>query len=133
MRTLKIKKELKRFPYFCPMKKLLFAFCLFGLLKTYAQEITVQGNVVDDLGSKAIKAKIKFKSYPTGGITGNFNDSTFSFAIFGSSKYQITAEAEGYIPRTVNYCSERSGQWHHQTRYSIDLHRSCYSLGASDF
>jgi ribosomal protein L22 len=83
------------------MKKLIFTFCLFGMLKTYAQEITVQGNVVDALGSKAIKAKIKFKSYPTGGITGNFNDSTFSFTIFGSSKYQITAEAEGYIPRTV--------------------------------
>ncbi len=67
----------------------------------FSQEITVQGKVVDALGSKGIKAKIKYKSYPTGGITGNFNDSTFTFTIFGSSKYQVTAEAEGYIPRTV--------------------------------
>ena len=66
-----------------------------------AQEITVHGAVVDALGGKAVKSKIRYKSYPTGSITGNFNDSTFSFSIFGSSKYQITAEAEGYIPRTV--------------------------------
>jgi OmpA-OmpF porin, OOP family len=83
------------------MNKLIFIFCLVGLSKIYAQEITVQGKVLDALGGKGIKSKIKYKSYPTGSLTGNFNDSTFSFAIFGSSKYQITAEAEGYIPRTV--------------------------------
>ena len=83
------------------MNKLIFIFCLLGFTKIFAQDLTVRGNVIDALGSKAIKAKIKYKSYPTGGITGNFSDSTFSFTIFGSSKYQITAEAEGYIPRTV--------------------------------
>lgn len=83
------------------MNKLIFIFCLVGFTKIFAQDLTVQGNVIDALGSKAIKAKIKYKSYPTGGITGNFSDTTFSFTIFGSSKYQITAEAEGYIPRTV--------------------------------
>jgi OmpA-OmpF porin, OOP family len=83
------------------MRNLFFVFYLFGLLKTHGQEITVQGKIVDALGGKGIKAKIKYKSYPTGGITGNFNDSTFSFTIFGSSKYQVTTEAEGYIPRTV--------------------------------
>ncbi|MCW5912846.1 MAG: OmpA family protein [Cyclobacteriaceae bacterium] len=66
-----------------------------------AQEITVQGDVVDAIRGKKLKSKIVYKSYPTGGISGTMNDSTFSFSIFGSSKYQVTAEAEGYIPRTV--------------------------------
>lgn len=65
-----------------------------------AQEITVKGEVKDVRGKK-LKSKIVYKSYPTGGISGTMNDSTFSFAIFGASKYQVTAEAEGYIPRTV--------------------------------
>src|SRR5690606_12255645 len=34
-------------------------------------------------------------------IYGRFADSTFSFPIFGVVKYQITAEANGYNPRTV--------------------------------
>jgi OmpA-OmpF porin, OOP family len=66
-----------------------------------AQEITVKGDVVDAIRGKKLKSKIVYKSYPTGGISGTMNDSTFSFSIFGSSKYQVTAEAEGYIPRTV--------------------------------
>lgn len=72
-------------------------FCVIGL----AQEITVSGKIIGGLSNKAVKAKINYKSYPTGGLSGNFNDSTFSFSIFGSSKYQITAEAAGFIPRTV--------------------------------
>src|SRR5690606_29249216 len=40
-------------------------------------------------------------SIPTGSIYGRFQDSTFSFPIFGVVKYQITAEAKGYNPRTV--------------------------------
>lgn len=66
-----------------------------------AQEITVKGDVVDAVRGKKLKSKVVYKSYPTGGISGTMNDSTFSFSIFGSSKYQVTAEAEGYIPRTI--------------------------------
>lgn len=66
-----------------------------------AQEITVLGNVVDAIGGKGIISNVHYKSYPTGGISGNFSDSTFSFIIFGSSKYQVTAEAEGFIPQTI--------------------------------
>jgi OOP family OmpA-OmpF porin len=62
-----------------------------------AQEITAQGKVLDAITKKGIKARIFYKSYPTGSITGRFSDSTFAFPIFGSSKYQITADAEGYI------------------------------------
>ncbi|MBN8575603.1 MAG: OmpA family protein [Cytophagales bacterium] len=65
-----------------------------------AQQIEVKGDVTDVRGRK-VKSKIVYKSYPTGGISGTLNDSTFSFSIFGSSKYQVTAEAPGYIPRTV--------------------------------
>ncbi|MFM8911427.1 MAG: OmpA family protein [Flammeovirgaceae bacterium] len=83
------------------MKYSAFFLVVATVVTSFGQEITVQGKVVDALGGKAVKSKIRYKSYPTGGITGNFNDSTFSFSIFGSSKYQITAEAEGYIPRTV--------------------------------
>ena len=56
---------------------------------------------MDAITRKGIKAKVFYKSFPTGGITGRFNDSTFSFPIFGSSKYQITADAEGYISGTA--------------------------------
>ena len=65
------------------------------------REITAQGKVMDVLTKKGVKAKIFYKSYPTGSITGRFNDSVFSFPIFGSSKYAITAEAEGYITGTA--------------------------------
>jgi OmpA-OmpF porin, OOP family len=44
---------------------------------------------------------IRYSSIPTGSIYGRFNDSTFSFPIFGTAKYQITASAEGYNPMTV--------------------------------
>lgn len=77
---------------------------LFGIvLSTNGQprEITAQGKVMDVLTKKGVKARIFYKSYPTGSITGRFNDSTFSFPIFGSSKYAITAEAEGYILGTA--------------------------------
>jgi len=67
----------------------------------FAQDITVTGNVVDAVRGKLLKSKIVYKSYPTGSITGSMNDSTFTFQIFGSSKYQVTAESEGYIPRTI--------------------------------
>ncbi len=68
-----------------------------------AQEapITAEGKVIDALTRKGVKAKIFYKSIPTGGITGRFNDSTFSFPIFGSSKYQIVATVDGYIDGTA--------------------------------
>lgn len=66
-----------------------------------AQDITVTGNVVDAVRGKLLKSRIVYKSYPTGSISGSMNDSTFTFQIFGSSKYQVTAEVEGYIPRTI--------------------------------
>lgn len=64
-------------------------------------EITAEGKITDSHTNKGIKASIRYSSIPTGSIFGRFNDSTFSFPIFGSSKYQITAEAKGYNPRTV--------------------------------
>jgi OOP family OmpA-OmpF porin len=64
-------------------------------------EIIIKGKVTHSVSGKGVKAMIQYKSMPTGGITGRFNDSTFSFSIFGTARYQITAEAKGFIPRTV--------------------------------
>ncbi len=64
-------------------------------------EIMALGKVSDSRTGKGIKANIRYISIPTGSISGRFNDSTFSFAIFGTAKYQITAEAKDYNPRTV--------------------------------
>jgi len=66
-----------------------------------AQEILAEGKVSDARTGKGIRASIRYSSIPTGSIFGRFNDSTFSFPIFGTAKYQITAEANGYNPRTV--------------------------------
>ena len=68
----------------------------------YAQdEILAQGKITDSRTSKGVKANVRYSSIPTGSIFGRFSDSTFSFPIFGTAKYQITAEAKGYNPRTV--------------------------------
>jgi OOP family OmpA-OmpF porin len=64
-------------------------------------EIVASGKVMDASTGKAVKASIRYSSIPTGSIFGRFNDSTFSFSIYGSAKYQITAQAEGYNPSTV--------------------------------
>ncbi|MBS1506658.1 MAG: OmpA family protein [Bacteroidetes bacterium] len=76
---------------------------LFGCERSVAQsdEIIVSGKVKQTISGKGIKSKIVYKSYPTGSLSGSFVDSTFSFSIFGSSKYQVTAAAEGFIPRTI--------------------------------
>jgi outer membrane protein OmpA-like peptidoglycan-associated protein len=50
---------------------------------------------------RPVKAKVVYKSVPTGSISGTFNDSTYRFSIFGSSKYQVMASAPGYIPKAV--------------------------------
>ena len=69
---------------------------------SYAQdEILAQGKITDSRTSKGVKANVRYSSIPTGSIFGRFSDSTFSFPIFGTAKYQITAEAKGYNPRTV--------------------------------
>jgi OmpA-OmpF porin, OOP family len=83
------------------MKKLFTVLLVFFSFTGIAQTITVTGNVTDAINGKLLKSKITYHSYPTGGISGSFNDSTYLFSIFGSAKYQITAEAESYIPRTV--------------------------------
>ncbi len=83
------------------MKAITFVCCLFVVHSALAQDITVQGKITDARTGKGVKASILYKSYPTGGITGRFRDSTFTFTIFGSSKYHITAEAEGYNPGTA--------------------------------
>jgi len=83
------------------MKVIIVACCLFVVHGTLAQDITVKGKVTDGKTGKGVRASILYKSYPTGGITGRFRDSTFTFTIFGSSKYHITAEAEGYNPGTA--------------------------------
>ncbi len=72
---------------------LLFLLALTGEAQKQSQEITAMGKVTHTLTGK--------ESMPTGGITGRFHDSTFTFPIFGTAKYQITAEAKGFIPRTV--------------------------------
>lgn len=78
-------------------------FLLYLHLKGNAQvtEIIAEGKVTDAATGKGIKADIRYASIPTGSLFGRFNDSTFSFSIYGSAKYQITARAEGYNPRTV--------------------------------
>lgn len=73
-----------------------------GLGWCYAQEeILAEGKITDSRTSKGIKANVRYSSIPTGSIFGRFSDSTFSFPIFGTAKYQITAEAKGYNARTV--------------------------------
>lgn len=59
------------------------------------------GKVLDATTQKGVEANIHYSSIPTGSIYGRFQDSTFSFPIFGVVRYQITAEAKGYNPRTV--------------------------------
>ena len=83
------------------MKKSLFALIFLFPFIGWSQEISVIGNVTDVVRGKLLKSKIVYRSYPTGSISGTINDSTFTFGIFGSSKYQVTAEAEGYMPRTI--------------------------------
>jgi OmpA-OmpF porin, OOP family len=72
-----------------------------SLITAYGQavegEIWIEGKVIDVGTGKGVKATIRYKSLPTGGITGSFRDSVYRFSIFGSSKYEVSAEVEGYI------------------------------------
>jgi OmpA-OmpF porin, OOP family len=78
-------------------------FVLLSSSATFGQtdEIKAIGKILDSRTGKGVKANIRYSSIPTGSIFGRFADSTFSFSIFGTAKYQITAAAEGYNPRTV--------------------------------
>ena len=81
---------------------LLFALVANALLG-HAQDdaMLALGKVLDATTHKGVSANIHYSSIPTGSIYGRFLDSTFSFPIFGVVKYQITAEANGYNPKTV--------------------------------
>lgn len=86
------------------MNKLSILILCYGLafnLSHAQEEILAEGKITDSRTSKGIKANVRYSSIPTGSIFGRFSDSTFSFPIFGTAKYQITAEANGYNPRTV--------------------------------
>jgi OmpA-OmpF porin, OOP family len=89
------------------MKRLIFILLTIFLFPALclAQEIDsmmmAQGKITDAKTNKGIKASIHYSSIPTGSIAGKFSDSTYAFEIFGTARYQITAEAKGYNPRTV--------------------------------
>jgi OOP family OmpA-OmpF porin len=85
------------------MKVCNMLFGVFMTLSVFGQDnaMEAKGKIVDAQTGKGIKAIIRYSSIPTGNIFGRFNDSTFSFNIFGSARYQITASAEGYNPHTV--------------------------------
>jgi OmpA-OmpF porin, OOP family len=69
---------------------------------SYAQQqIYASGKVIDSRTNKGIRAQIQYSSIPTGSLSGKFNDSTFSFEIFGTARYKVTASAAGYSAKTV--------------------------------
>lgn len=72
-----------------------------GTLCAQDDAMVAWGKVLDATTQKGVQASIHYSSIPTGSIYGRFQDSTFSFPIFGVVKYQITAEAQGYNARTV--------------------------------
>jgi outer membrane protein OmpA-like peptidoglycan-associated protein len=71
------------------------------LCKGQADELLAYGKVTDARTNKGIKAAITYSSIPTGSLHGDFNDSTFSFQIFGTARYRITAVALGYNSKTI--------------------------------
>ncbi|HTH56462.1 MAG TPA: OmpA family protein [Cyclobacteriaceae bacterium] len=77
---------------------------------TFSQnsEIAVSGKVKQAISGKGVVAKVTYKSYPTGGLSETFNDSTFSFLIFGSSKYFITAEAPNHVKNGILITPQQS-------------------------
>ena len=85
------------------MRSICFVFFVFLALAARSQttEISAEGKITHAITGKGVKAMITYKSMPTGSITGRFNDSTFSFVIFGTAKYLIMAEAPGFLPATA--------------------------------
>lgn len=80
---------------------LTFLLLISSLAFSQSGEITILGRVLQAGSKKPIKAKVTYKSIPTGSITGTFYDSIFQFSIFGTARYQIMAAAEGYTPRVA--------------------------------
>lgn len=79
---------------------ILFTAVLLSASDTWAQDaITAVGKITDPSG-KAVVASIKYKSIPTGSLFGSFKDSVYSFTMFGSAKYQVSVNAEGFVPNT---------------------------------
>jgi OmpA-OmpF porin, OOP family len=64
-------------------------------------EMVASGKIIDARTHKGIRANVRYNSLPTGSISGKFSDSVYSFSIFGTARYQITAEANGYNPKTI--------------------------------
>lgn len=93
----KIKHEKLMKRVFASVITALGAFCA----QAQDDAITATGRVTDARTGKGVYATIRYSSIPTGSIFGRFTDSTFSFSIFGTAKYQITAQAKDYNPRTV--------------------------------
>lgn len=86
------------------MKFQIVIVCLAAALVARGQvqgEIWIEGKVMDVGTGKGIVANIHYKSLPTGGINGSFKDSVYRFSIFGSSKYEVAAEVDGYIRSVV--------------------------------
>jgi OOP family OmpA-OmpF porin len=83
------------------MKLYCVLFLLAFQVSAQVREIPITGKVLNLSTGKAVKAKITYKSIPTGSISGTFYDSVFNFPVFGTAKYQITAQAEGFIPRSI--------------------------------
>ena len=79
------------------MKSIIFSLSLFITSIVCHSQIVVQCKVKQAVSGKGIVANASYKSYPTGSITGTFKDSTFSFTIFGSSKYFISVKASEHI------------------------------------
>lgn len=83
-----------------PLTRLLFILCG-PCCAGQTNGLFTEGKVTDVVTNKGLVARISYKSIPTGSIHGKFNDSTFTFEIFGTAKYRITAEADGYYTGSV--------------------------------
>jgi outer membrane protein OmpA-like peptidoglycan-associated protein len=87
--------------------KTMFPHALFFVLllpvvsRAQSGDMVASGKVIDARTHKGIRATVRYSSLPTGSISGKFVDSVYSFSIFGTARYQITAEATGYNPKTI--------------------------------
>jgi OmpA-OmpF porin, OOP family len=64
-------------------------------------ELVVEGKVRDAASDRGVVASIRYSTLPTGSMSGSFRDSVFTFTIFGTARYKVSAEAPGYHPRSV--------------------------------
>lgn len=82
--------------------QLVAALCVVSTITCAQQPVySARGKVLDARTQKGVTARISYASIPTGSISGAINDSTFEFEIFGTAKYRVTAQADGYNPATV--------------------------------